>query len=110
MNDSAKYKVILPAGKRPGIVRCGAFEPGNEYAVSASEALRLVETKGFEFVDAGDAAKAQAEVKAAIEAELAAREASAPAATEVGDEAAHKQRKNKAAPAADDAASAAKEN
>lgn len=69
------YKVILPVdpnakgvpvsvGKRPGLLACGDLRPGKEYPMPAAEALRLVDTKGFEFVNKEDEQTARAELKA----------------------------------------------
>lgn len=113
MSESNKYKVILPASKRPGIVRCGAHAPGANVDADAREAVRLVDVKGFVFADANDEAVARAEVdaqdkaiaaaKAAAEDEAAKAASDAQAATPPASEDAdaHKPRKHKAAPAAD---------
>jgi hypothetical protein len=65
MSKTTTYKVILPNGKRKGLLACGPYKPGAEYAVPAAEALRLVEVKGFEFVDKGAEKAARAEVQPA---------------------------------------------
>lgn len=40
--------IILPVGKRPGVVSCGPYVPGKVYEVAAVEAERLIAAKGFE--------------------------------------------------------------
>lgn len=62
------FAVILPAGKRPGLRACGELEPGTPYDRDAAEALRLVRTKGFEFVNPADRDAAEAIVNTTTEA------------------------------------------
>lgn len=58
MNDETKVRVCYPLNR--GAVRVGYYQPGLTYTVTALEAKRLVETKGFEYVD-GEAADADHE-------------------------------------------------
>lgn len=55
MDEESKVRVRYPAGR--GALRVGDYVPGETYIVHAAEARRLVEVKGFEYVDAhaGDA-------------------------------------------------------
>jgi len=50
MNDEPKIRVRYPADR--GALRVGDYVPGETYMVHAAEARRLVEVKGFEYVDA----------------------------------------------------------
>lgn len=51
---AAKVAVILRSASKPGIKRCGPYEPDRIYTVDAAEARRLVEDKGFEYSTTGD--------------------------------------------------------
>ena len=49
-----RVRVILPEGKRPGVVSCGPYVPGKVYEVPAAEAERLIAVKGFEIAPAAN--------------------------------------------------------
>lgn len=61
-SDPAGFAVILTPEKAGGRRAVGDMVPGREYTVPAAEALRLVEVKGFDFVNPADAAAAKAAV------------------------------------------------
>lgn len=46
--EPAHVRVTLPDGKRPGVMSVGPYIPGKTYEVSAEEARRLIDSKGFE--------------------------------------------------------------
>lgn len=50
MNEQPKIRVRYPVNR--GALRIGDYLPGETYLVHAAEAKRLVEVKGFEYVDA----------------------------------------------------------
>ena len=50
MDAEPKVGVRYPVGR--GALRIGEYVPGETYMVPAAEARRLVEVKGFEYVDA----------------------------------------------------------
>lgn len=50
-----QVRVVLPVGKRPGVLRVGGFTPGVTYTVPVTEAIRLVTAKGFELASDADA-------------------------------------------------------
>jgi hypothetical protein len=56
----AGFAVILTPDKAGGRRAVGDMVPGREYTVPAAEALRLVDLKGFDFVNPADAAAAKA--------------------------------------------------
>lgn len=50
MDEESKIRVRYPTGR--GALRIGDYRPGETYMVHVAEAKRLVEVKGFEYVDA----------------------------------------------------------
>lgn len=50
MDEESKVHVRYPTSR--GALRVGDYVPGETYMVAAAEAQRLVEVKGFEYVDA----------------------------------------------------------
>ena len=64
-NTSAptSFAVRIDAATRPGLKACGDYLVGRPYVVDAAEAARLVEHKGFAFVNASDAALCAAELE-----------------------------------------------
>lgn len=76
--NTRTYKVTFPADALPGVRAVGHIKRGASVEVDAVEALRLVRAKGLTFADPSDAARAEAEEKAA--AQVAAVENTAAAA------------------------------
>lgn len=56
-----KVRVILPKGKRPGILKCGDYAVGVPYEVTATVADDLIARKGFEVVTEAPAASTTTE-------------------------------------------------
>lgn len=63
MSKPKNYAVSLPLDARPGLMRCGDLVPGKTYEFPASEAVRLVDAKGFRFTSPADEKAARAELK-----------------------------------------------
>lgn len=64
---SPAVKVLLPLERAAGIRAVGPYKPGVEYDVTADEARRLVDAKGFVYV--GGAAADSTEAAAAATTE-----------------------------------------